>query len=206
MLIAALLGLPAGLIFCVLRAEAMLGGRGDRTITIAPHGLVVLAVGFAVATGALMGQSLSAPPRTGTAMCSLFGLQFTASAHPGVDYTSLVFITNICAAVAYTMVGWYLVVTQVRRYVASEQWSLSGLALTAVFPSCGFMHIIHALSFGAHSATLPFDVLGVPASIYFLWVVKRVHRDSVVDWNRRPLAGVAATPERSSPWSRPQRA
>jgi hypothetical protein len=62
------------------------------------------------------------------------------------------------------------------------------------------MHVIHALSFGSHSATLPFDLLGVPASIYFLWVVKRVHRDAVVDWNRRPLVGIAGTPDRSSPW------
>jgi hypothetical protein len=47
---------------------------------------------------------------------------------------------------------------------------------------------------------LPFDLLGVPASIYFLWIVSRVQRDTLVDWNRRPLVGVAGTPERSSPW------
>jgi hypothetical protein len=47
---------------------------------------------------------------------------------------------------------------------------------------------------------LPFDLLGIPASIYFLWIVKRVHNDSVVDWNRRPLVGAAATPDRSAPW------
>ena len=98
------------------------------------------------------------------------------------------------------MVGWYLFVTQVQRYMTDRSWSLSGLALAAVFPTCALMHVIHALSFGAHSATLVFDLLGVPASIYFLWVVKRVHRDSVINWNRRPLAGVAGTPDRSSPW------
>jgi hypothetical protein len=28
-----------------------------------------------------------------------------------------------------------------------------------------------------------------------------VHNDSVIDWNRRPLVGAAATPARPSPWS-----
>jgi hypothetical protein len=44
-----------------------------------------------------------------------------------------------------------------------------------------------------------FDLLGIPAS--FLWVVKLVHNDSVMDWNRRPLVGAAAAPARPSPWS-----
>jgi hypothetical protein len=80
---------------------------------------------------------------------------------------------------------------------------LSGLSLAGVFLSCAFMHLIHAFTVGAHSPTLWFDWLGIPASVYFLWVVRRVHNDSVVDWNRRPLVGAAAAPERASPWSGP---
>ena len=48
---------------------------------------------------------------------------------------------------------------------------------------------------------LIFDLIGIPASVYFLWVVKQVHNDSVIDWNRRPLVGAAAMPARPSPWS-----
>ncbi len=201
MLLITLAGLPAGVIFCLLRIEAMAGGRGDRTVLAGPHGLVALATTCIVLASMLASQALAARPLPGSAMCTIFGLKVATTARGGADFTSLVFLTNIAAAAAYVMVGWYLGVTQVRRYVAQRQWSLSGLALTGVFPTCAFMHIIHALSFGAHSATLPFDLLGVPASIYFLWVVKRVYRDSVVDWNRRPLVGIAGRPERSSPWS-----
>jgi hypothetical protein len=204
MLLATLIGLPAGAIFCWLRIEAMAGGRGDRTIVArawAPATTVFL---MAMAFGALAGTALVAPPLPGSAMCTVLGLQVPAGAATGADVTSMVFITNLSAAAAYMLVGWYLAATQVRRFIAERQWSLSGLALTAVFPTCAFMHVIHAFSFGAHSATLPFDVLGVPASIYFLWVVKRVHRDSLVDWNRRPLVGVVGTPDRSSPWSIPE--
>lgn len=199
MLAITLLGLPAGLIFCWLRLETMGGGRGDRTLLAKPPALVALASGGIATVAVLATMALAARPLPGAALCTVAGLQVATSAGPA--FSSLVFITNLSAAAAYLMVGWYLAVTQVRRYVAQQQWSLSGLALTAVFPTCAFMHIIHALTLGAHSATLPFDLLGVPASIYFLWVVKRVHRDSVVDWNRRPLVGVAGTPDRSSPWS-----
>lgn len=204
MLAVTLIGLPAGTIFCLLRIEAMTGGRGDRTLTVPPFAPALVAVAFAVACGALVARAVAAPPPLANFMCSVLGIQAASGAvGTGSVYGSVIFLTNVLAAAAYMMVGWYLLVTQVRRYVANRQWSLSGLALAAVFPTCAFMHVIHAFSFGSHSATLPFDVLGVPASIYFLWVVKRVHRDSVVDWNRRPLVGMAGTPDRSSPWSSP---
>lgn len=199
MLFMTLVGLPAGAVFCWLRLEAMAGGRGDRTVHMSPNVLVAGSILLAALVGVAAAQSLAAPPLP-SALCSILGLR-TAAPAAGVDFTSLVFVTNLCAAAAYLMVGWYLLETQVRRYVAEREWSLSGLALGAVFPTCAFMHIVHAFTFGAHSATLPFDLLGVPASIYFLRVVRQVHRDSVVDWNRRPLVGVAARPERSSPWS-----
>jgi len=63
------------------------------------------------------------------------------------------------------------------------------------------MHLIQALACNPDTATLPFDLFGVPASSYFLWVVRRLHRDSVGDWNRRPMFGVAAVPKRAGPWS-----
>jgi len=52
-----------------------------------------------------------------------------------------------------------------------------------------------------HDVDLVFDLIGIPASIYFLRVVRQVHTDSVLDWNRRPLVGAAAAPARPSPWS-----
>ncbi len=135
-------------------------------------------------------------------MCTFLGLRIQSQLQPGVNVMSLLFACNVIAAAAFSLVGWFMFSTQVRRYVAQRQWSLSGLSLAAVFPTCAYMHVIHALSAGSHSATLPFDMLAVPASIYFLWIVTRVQRDVLADWNRRPLVGVAGTPSRSSPWSR----
>jgi hypothetical protein len=61
------------------------------------------------------------------------------------------------------------------------------------------MHLLYATT-GCYGGTLAFDLLGIPASVYFLWIVKRVHSDSVVDWNRRPLVGAAVMPQRPAPW------
>jgi hypothetical protein len=101
--------------------------------------------------------------------------------------------------VTYGMVGCYLADRQVRSYLTNGGWSLSGAALTVVFFTCAQMHFIDATTPGS-SLMLLFDLIGIPASIYFLWV-KQVHNDSVMDWNRRPLVGAAATPARPSPWS-----
>jgi len=69
-----------------------------------------------------------------------------------------------------------------------------------VFFTCAQMHLIDATAPGGGLISL-FDLFGIPASVYFLWVVKLVHNDSVTDWNRRPLVGAAAAPARPSPWS-----
>jgi hypothetical protein len=88
----------------------------------------------------------------------------------------------------------------VRRYLTNGAWSLSGVALTGVFFTCAQMHLIDATSHG-NGLMLIFDLIGIPASVYFLRVVKQVYNDSVMDWNRRPLVGAAAAPARPSPWS-----
>jgi len=207
MFAASVIGLPAGMIFSLLRIETLLGGRGDRTLTVSPQRVILLASAFAVTAGALATWTLARPPAAFSwpqVLCTTSGL---AAAPPGqlsgIDFGSLALMANLFVAVTYGMVGWYLSDTQVRRRITGGAWSLSGVSLAGVFITCAFMHLIHAFTIEAHGPTLLFDLLGIPASIYFLWTVKQVHNDSVVDWNRRPLIGVAATPERSSPWSGP---
>ena len=202
MLEVTLIGLPAGVVFCLLRIEAMLGRRGDRTIAMPLRTLALLATAFFVVVGWLAGGALDAPLSADQAMCTPTGMRYAAAGLlPVNSVASLGLLCNVFVTVTYSLVGWYLFETQVRRYAVGQQWSLSGLALTAVFPTCAAMHLVHAFSFGSSRAMLPFDLLGVFASIYFLWVVRRVYEDAVVDWNRRPLAGVAGAPERASPWS-----
>lgn len=201
MLAIALIGLPAGLVFCFLRLQAMLGGQGDRTVVIAPRALVSVVLAFFAAVGALASWAATIPPLPEQAICTANGSPLDAqAARVGLDGGALILATNLFVTATYAMVGWYLIETQVRRYAVQRSWSLSGLSLAAVFPTCAAMHLIVALTSSPDHATLPFDLLGVPASIYFLWVVRRLHADSVVDWNRGPLAGVAELPKRAAPW------
>jgi hypothetical protein len=197
-----LIGLPAGLIFVGLRFETALGGRGDRPLAASRTWAVALVAVFAAVVGVLAGWTLAhreaaLPP---TAICTVLGLAVRpGTSAGGFDLSSLTGPANLFVVVTYGLVGWYLADYQVRRHAADGAWSLSGVSLSGVFFSCALMHLIYATA-EPHGATLPFDLLGIPASIYFLWIVKRVHSDSVVDWNRRPLVGAAALPERSAPW------
>ncbi len=196
-----LLGLPAGLLFCALRLEAMRGGQGDRLLAINPVGMAALASGFLAAVGLLAGWAISTPaPLIEPVVCTPQGLQSLAGAG-SAQLPLLIQFANLFVTLSYGMVGWYLGATQVRRFVLERTWSLSGLSLAAVFPTCAAMHLLVALDKQHDAATLPFDLIGVPASIYFLWVVRRLYNDSVIDWNRRPLVGIAAAPVREAPWS-----
>lgn len=200
MLAVTLIGLPAGLTFVLLRFEAMWGGQGDRLVTASADRAAMLAGAFAIVAGGLGAGVLAQPAadlfRT---VCTSDGL-VTRSTEATVQFTSITFIANMFVTITYGMVGWYLGDCQVRRYLTNGVWSLSGLALTGVFFTCAQIHLIDATSTDSNLLLL-FDLLGIPASIYFLWVVKLLHNDSVIDWNRRPLVGAAATPARPSPWS-----
>ena len=201
MLAVTVIGLPSGFIFVGLRFETALGGRGDRPFTGSRYWAISLAVAFAVAVGWLAGWTLArpAPVSPSQVMCTVLGLASRTAVPGGLDAASVTLAANLFVVVTYGMVGWYLADYQVRRHAAEGAWSLAGISLSAVFFTCALMHLIYATSEG-HVATLPFDLLGIPASVYFLWIVKRVHNDSVVDWNRRPLVGAAAMPQRSAPW------
>lgn len=201
MLAVTLIGFPAGLTFVGLRLESALGGRGDRPFGSSQYWAISLVAAFVVAAGVLTGWTLARPAAAfpAEAMCTTLGLARAAVPGAGPEVTSITVFANLFVVGTYGMVGWYLADSQVRRYVAEGAWSLSGVSLSAVFFSCALMHLIYSTA-ERHCATLPFDLLGVPASIYFLWIVRRVYSDSVVDWNRRPLVGAAATPDRSAPW------
>ncbi|TMB91375.1 MAG: hypothetical protein E6J45_06400 [Chloroflexi bacterium] len=89
----------------------------------------------------------------------------------------------------YMAIGWFLLRTQLRNRAPMGGWSLSGLSLSAVFPTCALMHGIWALysikgvyQYGVHGLIV--DFLSIPAAIYFLWVVHGLYRESLRDWNR----------------------
>lgn len=203
MVAVALIGLPAGLIFLWLRIEAMMGGEGERWLNASPDRVVLLVSAFGIVGGSLAAIAYSQVD--GSALL----LPWCRSTESGVSFSGwgeglnlgmLGFLANLFVTGTYGMVGWYLGDRQVRRYLTTGNWSLSGLALTGVFFTCAQMHLIDASTEGGITM-LFFDLIGIPASLYFLRVVKQVHSDSVTDWNRRPLVGAAAAPERPSPWS-----
>jgi hypothetical protein len=203
MFAATVIGLPAGLVFVLLRFETMWGGQGDRRVTASAHQAVLLAGVFTLVAGVLAAWTFAQPGAdlAFQYLCTSAGLAGRATApEAGIDFGSVTFLANMFVTITYGMVGCYLADHQVRSYLTNGAWSLSGVALTGVFFTCAQMHFIDATTRGT-GLMLFFDLIGIPASIYFLWVVKQVHNDSVMDWNRRPLVGAAATPARPSPWS-----
>lgn len=199
MFIATLIGLPAGLVFVGLRFEAMMGGRGERWVALSPHRAVMLLGALTIAAGWLGAWSF-AQPDPGFSFQVLCGSTDVAAGPIGLCIAAVSFLANVFVTATYGMVGWYLADHQVHHRVTNGVWSLSGVALAGVFFTCGLMHFVGATAH-ADGLSLSFDLIGVPASIYFLWIVKQLHNDAVMDWNRRPLVGAAAAPARPSPWS-----
>lgn len=85
------------------------------------------------------------------------------------------------------------------RILPLAAWGMTWIA--GVFFTCAISHLVAGLLTGAHTGSVVFDNVGVPASFYFMWATYRVSRDSARDWNRRPLVGRAAPLGRRSPWA-----
>jgi hypothetical protein len=69
-----------------------------------------------------------------------------------------------------------------------------------VFLTCGLTHLVPGLTVPGDLHSSRFDVRGIPASLYFLWVALGLHRASRRDWTRRPLVGQPTRRSRTSPW------
>jgi hypothetical protein len=173
-LFALVAGAPAGVTWFLLRIEAMQGGRGDRPLSGTPGWLRL---------APLLTATYVAVVVAGVAVVARHGGTFDPRGTPSVLLVGL-----------YTMVGYYLLRTQLHRHRTVGGWSTSGVALTAVFPTCAVMH----LSWLAYAATGTYDIdwhlltidwLSVPAAVYFLWVVRALALGTLSDWNRTAVAG-----------------
>ena len=179
MLGALAIGLVPGAIFVLLRIEATLGGRGDRFVTGTPVLLAALPWAVAAASAVRVWEAIGAAR----------------------DLNPVSLVANFLLFVNYLVVGVLVLRTQLARRPGLGGWSVSGLSMGGVFVTCGVAHLVAGLATPADWHTLLFDVPGVPFSIYFLWVVRSLHRNSLRDWNRRPLVGRASRQSRPSPWA-----
>jgi len=167
-LVVVLVGFPAGVAWFLLRVEAFRGGRGDRFISGTPRWVLALPTLAAVyATTILM-------------------LVIQAGTQRWAHLQSVT--PNLLLIVIYGMIGCYLARTQIANRRPLGGFSVSGLALTVVFPTCALMHAVFAYytltgRYGVVAPTLTIDWLAVPAGVYFLWVVQALYRGSYRDWN-----------------------
>jgi hypothetical protein len=167
-LAAVLIGAPAGVTWFLLRLEALGDGQGDRAIRGTPawvRAIPYISVGYVIA--ALI-AAITVVHRSGS---------FTPRMTP-----------NVLLLLVYSLIGYYLLRTQLGNRDVVGGWSLSGLALTLVFPTCGLMHATFALYAASSRYTvdpygLAIDWLAVPAAVYFVWVTRALGRGALTDWN-----------------------
>lgn len=180
-LLAIVAGLPAGAIWFLLRVEALAGGRGDRFVSGTPRWVQALPW---VATGYL---------------AVVLGCTGVVLGRGGTFRPTMV--PNLILIGLYMMIGWYVLVAQLQARQPRRGWSLSGIALTFVFPTCAVMHgvwVLYAFAgkYDVDVHGLVIDWLSVPASFYFLWVVRSLQLGTGTDWNEDTATIV--TPERDS--------
>jgi hypothetical protein len=172
-----LVGFPVGVLWFLLRVEAMLGGRGERTIDGTPRWLLALPV----ASAAYVVVVLTSAQRV----------------LAGADGFLLRTIPNLLLVGLYAAIGAVLLHTQVRNHQVTGRWSVSGLSLGLVMNTCAVMHGVFVAYASAGRYDLDWhgfaiDVVGVPAAAYFLWVSYALTRGWLRDWNE-PEADVPAT-------------
>jgi len=177
-----LVGLPAGVIWFLLRVEALSGGRGDRFISGTPRWVSAL-------------PALSVTYLAVVAVAGFAVLQSGAAFTPRMT-------PNVLLLAVYFLIGYYLLRTQLRNRGPLGGWSVSGLSLTFVFPTCGLMHIAYTLyaaagTYDVDAHGLVIDWLAVPAALYFVWVVRAtIYLHTFEDWNR---SSAGTTPDEAVP-------
>ena len=176
-LIVVAVGVPAGVIWFALRVEAFRGGRGDRFIEGNPAWLMALPTLAGIYVTALVAAALEIPDAT-------------------LNVNSAV-VANVLLVGLYSAIGYFLIRTQLANRRPLGGWSLSGLALAIVFPTCAVMHAIYTYytvtgryEFDVHNGVV--DWVAVPAACYFLWVVQALYRGTFRDWNGAPGTGAPA--------------
>jgi hypothetical protein len=172
-LVAVVVGLPAGVVWFALRVEAFRGGMGDRFIHGTPLWILALPTLAGIYGTALVAATISSGP--------------LSMPDPWLVVPQFMLLG------LYMAIGYYLSRTQIANHRPLGGWSLSGLALAIVFPTCALMHTVYAYygltgQYSIDRLAAGIDIVGVPAAMYFLWVVHALYRGAYHDWNGAPAA------------------
>ena len=164
-------GFPAGVIWFLLRVEAMWGGRGDRHITGTPVWLESLPTFMAGYSAAVVAAGI-----------------WIASTTSVVSWR---IAPNLCLVVLYSAIAYVLLRNQLRNHAVTGGWSASGVSLSMVMYTCAVMHGVFALYANSGRYDLDWhgqviDTLAVPAAAYFLWVTYSLTQGWLHDWNDAP--------------------
>jgi hypothetical protein len=178
-LVTILVGFPAGVIWFLLRVEALWGGRGDRFISGTPMWLESMPMLFAGYSAAVIAAG--------------FWL------NNANDSFNTRIVPNLFLVVLYSAIAVVLVRNQMRNRPEVGGWSVSGVTLSMVMYTCAVMHGVFALyaNSGAYDLDwhgLWIDTFAVPAAAYFLWVTYSLTAGRLRDWNKAP--GVVRHPAR----------
>lgn len=164
-------GLPFGLTWLWLRLEALAGGVGDRIVRGSPGWVLALPTAAAVYLTALVAAGI-----------------VVARGPLGLPLAS---VPQLLLVLVYARIGWMLLRTQLLFHTESGGWSLSGCTMAAIFFTCAVMHGVLLLYGVAGRQVLDghesvIALLGVPAGLYFLSVVRNLVREEISDWNVVP--------------------
>lgn len=173
-LVTVLIGLPPGWMFARLRVEAFMGGRGDRLLAGTPTWIELLPLAGATYAAAVLAAIQRPEPSV--------ALRVTA-------------LPDLALVGVYAAIAAVLVRSQLAQREARGGWSLSGLSLLGIFATCTPMHATTAaVTLGQASGEIHAPIaaaFGIPAGLYFLWVVWALSGGRLVDWDRRPdLTGI----------------
>jgi hypothetical protein len=166
-------------LWLLLRVEAFAGGQGDRFVHGSPAWLrPAAAFGVLWAFGSLM---IGAFVATGGA----------GPSHTHGRGAPWMVLANLTLLGLYMAIGKVVLQTQLTNRPGLGGWSVSGLCLSFIFPSCGVMHAMWAAyglagRYQYDTIGAVIDLLSIPAAIYFLFVVMMLHREALHDWNEGP--------------------
>ena len=167
-LLTVLVGLPFAATWLWLRLEALTGRPGERFIPGTPPWVLALPNLAGVYVTVLVVAGFHVVHRSATFQVAL--------------------LPHVALVGVYLTIGWLLLRTQFVFHRESGGWSLSGCSFCGIFFTCAVMHAAIVLSgIGGREVVdvhgFLIALLGVPAGIYFLRVVRELVRAEASDWN-----------------------